>query len=52
VEGLAALDSAVRDQRFRYVSPGIVTVADPEPAEALLVRDPDGHAAHIRRRLQ
>jgi catechol 2,3-dioxygenase-like lactoylglutathione lyase family enzyme len=52
VEGLAALDSAVRDQRFRYVSPGIVTVADPEPAQALLVRDPDGHAAHFRRRLQ
>jgi catechol 2,3-dioxygenase-like lactoylglutathione lyase family enzyme len=46
---LSVVDTAVRERRASYVSPGIVTLGRPEHAEALMVRDPDGHAMAFRR---
>jgi len=43
---VGAVDRAVREGHYAYVSPGPVAVDAPR-ADALLVRDPDGHALMV-----
>ena len=40
-----AADRAIRQRHFTYVSPGSVKITTGQPTTALMVRDPDGHAA-------
>lgn len=46
---LGAPDAAARARHASYVSPGVVAVDESARGEALMLRDPDGHAAAFRR---